>query len=344
MIRSGSFIFLDGIKKDETWGSCKSGEEDEVSVKKTIAVMSILFLVITGSRLSGFTVVAKQPEEVNEGRETLTDDKPDDVDNTMILDDSEEESTDKECVVEEEKELFETVETIVPIYNYEIDNVIVPTTYAMSLNPYEMPIVVDKDHVSTEQVVTRNYGIINKSSTDKVVTITFTVEDLNGDKITFVDSEEEAKSSDPDDYAVYLSVIPADGGEIRIGDTDANVDTHSSALSDVEMTEAKEQAVALHAGENCISFRLSKAIYEFEDMVPVSGEKPEGRAKEVLNLMGLNPDGKSVTAFTFGGAMNPKAEWEKLLKGIKITASYEYRTADGSEKMMNGTGAMMSSD
>ena len=80
MIRSGSFIFLDGIKKDETWGSCKSGEEDEVSVKKTIAVMSILFLVITGSRLSGFTVVAKQPEEVNEGRETLTDDKPDDVD------------------------------------------------------------------------------------------------------------------------------------------------------------------------------------------------------------------------------------------------------------------------
>ena len=36
-------------------GSCKSGEEDEVSVKKTIAVMSILFLVITGSRLSGFT-------------------------------------------------------------------------------------------------------------------------------------------------------------------------------------------------------------------------------------------------------------------------------------------------
>ena len=115
MIRSGSFIFLDGIKKDETWGSCKSGEEDEVSVKKTIAVMSILFLVITGSRLSGFTVVAKQPEEVNEGRETLTDDKPDDVDNTMILDDSEEESTDKECVVEEEKELFETVETIVPV-------------------------------------------------------------------------------------------------------------------------------------------------------------------------------------------------------------------------------------
>ena len=60
-------------------------------MKKTIAVMSILFLVITGSRLSGFTVVAKQPEEVNEGNETLTDNKPDDIDNTMILDDSEEE-------------------------------------------------------------------------------------------------------------------------------------------------------------------------------------------------------------------------------------------------------------
>ena len=42
-------------------------------MKKTIAVMSILFLVITGSRLSGFTVVAKQPEEVNEGNETRSE-------------------------------------------------------------------------------------------------------------------------------------------------------------------------------------------------------------------------------------------------------------------------------
>lgn len=249
-------------------------------------------------------------------------------------------SVDSEKIKKEASE----IETVVPIYNYEIDNLVVPTTYAMSLNPYEMPIVVKDDIISTDQVVSRKYGVINKSSTDKIVTITFTVEDLNKDKITFVDSEEEVKNADKDSYAVYLSVIPADGGKIKIDGTDADIDTSPSSLSDVEMEEAKKLAIPLHAGENRIAFRLSKAIYNFGDGASLGEKKPKGSPEEILDLISLNPDGRSVTAFTFGGAMNQKAEWGKLLKGIKVTATYEYETADGTEKIIDGTGNMVAVD
>lgn len=236
------------------------------------------------------------------------------------------------------------VEVIVPIYNYEIDNVIVPTAYEMSLNPYEIPVRVEEGMVSTEQVISRKYGIINKSTTDKIVTVTLEVEDLNGDKITFVDSAEAAENADKDTYAVYLSVIPADERGIKIGGMDANQDTTSSDLSNVEMSAAKEQRIALHEGENQVKFKLSKALYELGEDSSDLNERPEGKAEEVLDLIGLNPNGKSATAFTFGGTMNRKAEWEKLLKGIKITAVYNYETADGSEQVIEGTGAMVFND
>ena len=42
--------------------------------------------------------------------------------------------------------------------------------------------------------------------------------------------------------------------------------------------------------------------------------------------------------------MNAKAEWSKLLKGLKITAVYEYETAGGDEQVVKGTGAMLSSE
>lgn len=241
-------------------------------------------------------------------------------------------------------EKTEAVEVIVPIYNYEIDNVIVPTAYAMSLNPYEIPVSVEEGMVSTDQVISRNYGIINKSTTDKIVTVTLRVEDLNGDKITFVDSAETAESADKDTYAVYLSVIPADENGIKIGGMEANQDTNSSDLSNVEMSGAKEQRIALHEGENQIKFKLSKAMYELGEDSSALKEKPEGKAEEVLTLTGLNSNGKSATAFTFGGTMNRKAEWEKLLKGIKITAVYNYETADGSEQVIEGTGAVVFTD
>lgn len=318
-------------------------------MKKRLFIILISVLLAGGNNawLLVNTVNAKQPEE------ELTDadrtEKADASEADQVSGEENGSSAQKNDEIKSDSEDKTTlqnaaIETIVPIYNYEVDNVIVPTTYAMSLNPYEMPIIVDDDHISTEQVVSRKYGVINKSSTDKIVTITFTVEDLNKDKITFVNSAEEARNADEDVYAIYLSVIPANEEKIQIGGAEAGAETSSSALSDVEMGDAKEQAIALHAGENRISFKLSKAVYNFGDTASLSDEKPAGNSEEVLDLISLNPDGKSVTAFTFGGAMNPKAEWEKLLKGVKVTATYDYHTADGSEEIVSGTGAMISID
>lgn len=318
-------------------------------MKKRLFIILISVLLAGGNNawLLVNTVNAKQPEE------ELTDadrtEKADASEADQVSGEENGSSAQKNDEIKSDSEDKTTlqnaaIETIVPIYNYEVDNVIVPTTYAMSLNPYEMPIIVDDDHISTEQVVSRKYGVINKSSTDKIVTITFTVEDLNKDKITFVNSAEEARNADEDVYAVYLSVIPANEEKIQIGGAEAGAETSSSALSDVEMGDAKGQAIALHAGENRISFKLSKAIYNFGNTAYLSDEKPAGNSEEVLDLISLNPDGKSVTAFTFGGAMNPKAEWEKLLKGVKVTATYDYHTADGSEEIVSGTGAMISID
>ena len=49
----------------------------------------------------------------------------------------------------------------------------------------------------------RNYGIINKSTLDKIVTVTLVVEDQNDGKITFVDSKEAVMNADKDTYAVW---------------------------------------------------------------------------------------------------------------------------------------------
>lgn len=236
----------------------------------------------------------------------------------------------------------QTAEVMVPIFNYEITDVVVPASYALSLNPYEMPIDMGDGSVSTQQVLSRKYGIVNKSSMDKLVTVTFTVEDMNKDKIVFVDSAKEAENADEDTYAVYLALVPADEKEVKIGKSRADEKTSAQELSNVEMNGAKRQAVALHEGENKVSFKLSKAAYDFKD-----GDRPElgssvGKdEKKAFELTGLNPKGKSVTAFTFEGAMNQKAAWEKLSKGIRITASYVYKTADGTEKIVKGTGAMV---
>ena len=73
-------------------------------------------------------------------------------------------------------------------------------------------------------------------------------------------------------------------------------------------------------------------------------EKPEGDGEKVLEVAELCPEGKSVTAFTFGGVMNPSASWEKLFKGIKITAIYTYENAKGEEQYVEGTGAMLAVD
>ena len=49
-------------------------------------------------------------------------------------------------------------------------NVVAPATFAVALNPYELPIKTGDEIISTAQVVSRKYGMVNKSSTDKLGT------------------------------------------------------------------------------------------------------------------------------------------------------------------------------
>ena len=335
-------------------------------MKKSITIALLSAFIINGSAfcLLGNTSFASPEEnlpdvntENNVDSNTISDNDNETAESVIAEDDEmpvptpNADETKIEVPEEEQRETISEsdgsgemspMEVIVPIYNYEVDNVVVPTAYAMSLNPYEMPIQMGNGEISTEQVLSWKYGMINKSTTDKIVTITLIVEDLNEDKITFVDSAEAAENADENTYAVYLAVIPAADGGIGIAGASMDKDTSASALSNVDMTEAREQAVALHAGENHIAFKLSKATYDFgERIISISNEKPEGAADEMLELTGLNPDGKSATAFTFRGAMNQKADWGKLINGVKITAVYAYSTATGGEEIVSGTHAMV---
>jgi len=235
-----------------------------------------------------------------------------------------------------------SIEATVPIYVYDIVNVVAPTAFRIALNPYEFPVKTGNGSVSTAQVVSKNYGIINKSSLDKIVTVTLTVEDLNVDKIKFVDSAEEAQNADAGTYAVYLSAMPSDGSGIKSKDADVGLDTTASALSDVSMKKAEDSAVTLHAGTNRIAFKLSKAVYDIKDGEGIDPEiMNENKVDNLFGLVSLAADGSGATAFTFDGVLNKKADWSKLSKGIRITAEYTYETADGSEEIVDGTGAMI---
>lgn len=238
------------------------------------------------------------------------------------------------------------VDVSVPIYNYEVVNVVAPAVYAIALNPYELPVKTGDETISTAQVVSRKYGILNKSSTDKIVTVTLTVDDLNKDMITFVDSAEAAENADEGTYAVYLSVVPATDREVKISGNSADMDTTAEDLSDVTMDEAEDCSIALHTGDNRIAFRLSKAVYGFENgkEITLNGTECSNDMENLLKISELAPGGGGVTAFTFTGVMNKKADWGKLLNGIRISAVYTYETASGDEKIIEGTGAMIDVD
>lgn len=225
----------------------------------------------------------------------------------------------------------------------EIINVLVPSAYILALNPYGLSIRIGEEEVTTEQVISGNYGIVNKSSTDQIVTVSLTVEDMNEGELVFVDSAEEARNAEEGVYAVYLAAVPADQEEILVDGSPVDENTTGEALQNVKMTGAQEQAVTLYSGTNQIAFKLSGAVYSLEDDEEAESDDLTDdldREPEMI-FEGLAPDGSGMTAYTFCGAMNPNAAWEKLSGGIRLSVVYTYQTADGSEEVIEGTGAMI---
>lgn len=226
-----------------------------------------------------------------------------------------------------------------PIYAYDITNVIVPTNFQVAFNPNGLD--VDKDGGTTivqDQIVSKNYGIINKSTKDKVITVSLTVEDLNEGKITFAANPADVTSASADDYVVNLTVVPADATEVKVGATPASADLTTTAadLADVSMTGATAKAKALVAGENDVDFLLAKADYTGK----VDLSTTTNNVADKFTLANLAAGGKGITAFTFSGAMNANADWTKLTKGIKITAVYSNENAPAGAVAETGTGAL----
>ncbi len=226
-----------------------------------------------------------------------------------------------------------------PIYSYDVTNVVVPTTFVVAFNPDGLKVDVDGDGTSdtTAQIVSKNYGIINKSTKDKMITVTLNVEDLNEDKINFVSATAVATPSSPDDYVLNLQVVPADTDEVKVGGNSADLTTTGADLADVTMATADTAAMDLMPGENEVSFLLEKAVYD--GTINLSSANGNNVADD-FTLQSLAAAGKGITAFTFGGTMNAGADWTKLTKGIRITAVYSNDNAPTGATPDAGTGAL----
>lgn len=244
------------------------------------------------------------------------------------------------------------VDVEAPIYSLDVIDVIVPTTYAVAFNPDGLTVktgttVSGGDAVavnSTEQILSKNYGIINKSSKDKLITITLNVVDQNTNSgITFVNSAQDVSDAEAGEYKIHLTVIPADTNEVTVGSASADESTTAADLNDVTMTPvAAGKEVTLGSGENYIGFKLSKAVWTPKDGSELTlGGTSSNDVRENFEVTGLADSGKGITAFTFGGEMNANADWSKLTQGIKITVIYGNETISSNLATIDGTGAMV---
>lgn len=233
-----------------------------------------------------------------------------------------------------------------PIYSFETIDVVVPTTYKVAFNPEGLTVKTGTgaSDTSTAQILSKNYGILNKSNKDMLCTVALKVEDKNtGDnKVTFVDSAADATTNAKDgEYKIYLSAVPADATEVKVGTSSANKDTAGSALDDVTMTGATSEAITLKAGDNKLAFKLDKAEYEPTGSGVTLGTTNTNDVASNYQIKAVAGAGKGITAFTFGGSMNTNADWTKLTSGIEITPVYTSKVATSADTVITGTGAMV---
>ena len=219
-----------------------------------------------------------------------------------------------------------------------------PTQYEVAFNPEGLTVKTGDSATSTDQILSRNYGMINKGNKDQVFTVALKVEDQNNEKISFVETDQEVTDAKDGEYKIHLKAIPADATEVKVGATPAaaNKDTEAADLNNVSMTGADAAAVTLKAGENKIAFKLDKATYTPKTGSEVTlGTSTTNDVASNYDLTALAASGKGITAFTFGGSMNTNTEWNKLTGGIKITAVYSNKVAPSSVTAISNTGAMV---
>lgn len=237
-----------------------------------------------------------------------------------------------------------------PIYSFEKIDVVVPTTYKVAFNPEGLTVKTGDSTTSADQILSKNYGILNKSNKDMVCKVALKVTDKNtGDnQVEFVDSADEVTNAEDGEYKIHLTAVPADTTEVKVGTTPASADenTVTGDLDDVTMTKAADTAaVTLKSGDNKIAFKLLKAEYQaVTDNEVTLGDTTTNDVANNYEIKALATGGKGITAFTFGGSMNANADWTKLQSGIEITSVYTPEVAPSDTTAIAGTGAMIKTD
>lgn len=228
-----------------------------------------------------------------------------------------------------------------PIYAMDITQVLVPTKFVVAFNPDGYKVVRDSSDTigSTDQIITDKYGIINKSSKNKLVTVTFDVQDKNN-MIEFDtdDNVGTAQTNSSTAYKMSLNVAVANETEVK---SSANLNPSftkeavAADLNNVNMTAVTSGTgyVQLTTGETDVAFWLAKGKYTGD--IDMSKNKP---VTEQITLTGLADDGKGVTGFTFAGKLNNKADWSKATQPVVIKAVYDVKTA-ADLTAESGTGA-----
>lgn len=234
-----------------------------------------------------------------------------------------------------------------PIFSYDITHVVVPTSYGVAFNPDGLDVTVSAtpSEATTSTVASKNYGIINKSSKDKLVKVGLSVTSTEvTESVTFVDTAAEATGAAKGEYKIYLEVVPADATDVQVYNADGDpvpptTSTQPSALAHVQMTKATS-TVPMKLGENEVAFKLGKADYSLIDDGSLNLEGGiNNDVKDLYDVTDLDTDA-GVTGFTFGGAMNSKADWTKVTGKVEITPTYTIETTDDSVTVLTGTGAM----
>lgn len=228
-----------------------------------------------------------------------------------------------------------------PIYALDVLDVVVPTTYAVAFNPGGLKITKSSGSAEvTDQIISKNYGIINKSTKDKLVTVSLTVDGQNDDKITFTNAAGVTGAA-AGEYKINLRAVPAaTATSVKVGGAAIDKTTTAAALADVEMDDATAGIVDLNAGTTDLAFKLDKATYELKanETIDLGSTLTPAQLQDKFEVSALNAAG--YTAFTLKGTMNANAEWTKLTDAIKITAVYSSENA-GALTTTSGTAGVV---
>jgi hypothetical protein len=255
---------------------------------------------------------------------------------------------------------------------YDYDTIVVPTAIKVTFNPQGLAVKtgettsndVTTPVTTTAQVVSLNYGIASKASTDKKVVVKFAANFVQSGEeesdVEFVSTAEAATATAAandggaaaDEHKIYLYVAPAKEAPTTkaaafavSGEAGSKTDNATAEnLADVTMTAATAglAVFAKASGQDVtpkndayanIGFKLTKAEYSLKTAGSVDFDTTQSELASKMEMSTLG----QVTGFTIKGNMNNNADWTKAnISAINITPIYTVAAA-GTESAVSDT-------